>query len=99
MLFTAQGEGFGIVIIEAMSKRIPVFAINDGGVSEIIHDEENGILLNSTDPDIIVVQIMNVIRDKALIEKIKNQCAEDVRSRFSIQTCVQQMDKIYQSVM
>jgi glycosyltransferase involved in cell wall biosynthesis len=99
MLFTTAGEGFGIVIIEAMSKKIPVFAINDGAVPEIINHEENGILLNTTDPKIIAQQICNVIKDKKLIDKIKNQCAKDVRSRFSINECVRKMEKVYQSVL
>lgn len=99
MLFTTAGEGFGIVILEAMSKKIPVFAINDGAVPEIINHQENGILLNTTDPEIIAQQIVKVIKDKKLLDKIKKQCAEDVRSRFSINKCVQQMEKVYQSVL
>ena len=99
MLFTTAGEGFGIVIIEAMAKKIPVFAINDGAVPEIIQHEENGILFDSTNPEIIAEQIMKVVRDNALVDRIKNRCGEDVRSRFSIDVCVDQMEKVYQSVL
>lgn len=99
MLFTAAGEGFGMVILEAMSKKIPVFAINDGAVPEIITHEENGILLNTTDPATVAQQIFEAIKDKKLMNKIRNQCEEDVRARFSINVCVQQLDKIYQSVL
>ncbi len=99
MLFTTAGEGFGIVIIEAMAKNIPVFAINDGAVPEIIQHEENGILFDSADPEIIAEQIMKVVEDSALLDRIKEKCSEDVRSRFSIDICVEQMEKIYESLL
>lgn len=99
ILFTTSGEGFGIVIIEAMAKKIPVFAINDGAVPEIINHKVNGFLLESTDPELIADQVIEGIQDKELISKIKNQCIVDVRLRFSISTSVRKMDELYQKVL
>ncbi len=98
-LFTSVGEGFGIVLVEAMAMGIPVFAINDGAVSEIISHGENGILLNSVDPKIIAQQIFEALEDNKLIDNIKKQCIEDVHSKFSIEVCVKQIEKIYEEVL
>lgn len=99
VLFTTSGEGFGIVIVEAMSMGIPVFAINDGAVPEIIKHKDNGILLYNAEPESVADQIFNVLRDEKLIDRIKERSAEDVHSRFSISSSVQEMNKVYQSVM
>ena len=38
-------ESLGIAILEAMSYKIPVIASNTGGIPEIVHDGENGFLI------------------------------------------------------
>ena len=41
-------ESFGIVLIEAMPAGVP-YIINVGGISELIKNKENGILVNYDD--------------------------------------------------
>lgn len=43
---TSSAEGVPVSIMEAISLGIPVIATDVGGVSEIIHDKENGLLLS-----------------------------------------------------
>ncbi|RJQ56186.1 MAG: glycosyltransferase family 1 protein [Nitrospiraceae bacterium] len=95
LLFTSKGEGFGIVLLEAMAMSIPVFAINDGPIPEIITNGENGILLDTLDPECIARQILESIEDDYLINKIKKQGVEDVHLKFSIETIARQMENIY----
>ena len=99
LLFTSEGEGFGIVIIEAMAAGIPVFSINDGAVTEIIRHEENGILLDMLDPENLARQIIDVYGNNKLIEKIKKHSVKDVRERFSIEKSVNKMESVYERVL
>jgi glycosyltransferase involved in cell wall biosynthesis len=46
--FASTTETFGNVVLEAMASGMPVVALRAGGVGEIVHDEETGLLL---DPD------------------------------------------------
>ncbi|MBI4707343.1 MAG: glycosyltransferase family 4 protein [Candidatus Omnitrophica bacterium] len=98
LLFTSAGEGFGLVLIEAMAMGIPIFAINEGAVPEIINHKDNGILLNTTDPKLIAKQILEVIEDKTLIDKIKKQCIKDIHSKFSPSVCVQKLENVYEKL-
>lgn len=43
-LFAARAEPFGLVILEAMASGLPVVAVNEGGVGEIVVDGETGYL-------------------------------------------------------
>ena len=99
LLFTSEGEGFGIVLIEAMAMGVPVFSIDDGAVSEIIRHEENGILLDTLDPENLARQIIDVYGNNKLIEKIKKHSVKDVRERFSIEKSVNKMESVYERVL
>jgi len=99
LLFTSRGEGFGIVLVEAMAMGVPVFAVNDGAVPEIIRDKENGILLNSTEPRIIAKEIVETLNDNLLINKIKINAVDDVKNRFSIEASVRKTEEIYKQLL
>ena len=99
LLFTSEGEGFGIVLIEAMAMGVPVFSIDDGAVSEIIRHEENGILLDTLDPENLARQIIDFYGNNKLIEKIKKHSVKDVRERFSIEKSVNKMESVYERVL
>ena len=99
LLFTSVDEGFGIVLIEAMAMGVPVFAIREGAVPEIVTNKENGILLETTNPEEIAQQMLETIENNTLIEKIKEQCVEHVHSHFSIEACVNKTQKIYEEIL
>jgi glycosyltransferase involved in cell wall biosynthesis len=44
LFFPSGGEGFGLVVIEAMASGVPVLAMKRGGVTDIIQDDKNGWL-------------------------------------------------------
>ena len=96
LLFTSFGEGFGIVLLEAMSMGVPVFAINDGAVPEIIVHKGNGILFDTAEPEIIAKHILEVLEDVKLLDEMKEQCKNDVCSRFGINSCVREFESIYE---
>lgn len=50
-------EGFGLVFLEAFSAGLPVIATNTGGVSDIVKNNKNGILVDEDS----IIQIKNAI--------------------------------------
>lgn len=52
LILTSTTEGFPTVIIEAISLGIPVITTKVGGVDEIIHDGENGLVVKNEVNDI-----------------------------------------------
>lgn len=55
-------EPFGIVNLEAMAASKPIVAMRVNGVSEIIRDGENGILVDSIDHSLLAEKIIYLIK-------------------------------------
>lgn len=49
--FTSEYEGFGLVLLEAMSHKLPVIAFSASGVNSIVKDDYNGYLVPFGDVD------------------------------------------------
>lgn len=92
----AFDEGFGIVVIEAMSLKVPCLCGYGGGIPEYISHNENGWFFDPSSTDDLVDK-MNYLLDKDLeyIENIGNKAFESVINRFSIENYVRNLENIY----
>jgi glycosyltransferase involved in cell wall biosynthesis len=63
LLWTSSYEGFGLVLIEAMSQRLPVIATPSGYAASIIRDGENGLLVPFRDAGAIVSAVRKLLDD------------------------------------
>lgn len=99
LFFLSSGEAFGIVILEAMAMGVPVFAILEGAVSEIISHKENGILFDTTNPSLIAQHILEVLGEIDLIKKMKEQCKKDVQLKFSIESNARKIEEVYKKIL
>ena len=63
-------EGFGLVILEAMSSGLPVVASRSGGITDIITEGENGLLAAERDEKQLADKINLLLSDDALYKKL-----------------------------
>lgn len=69
-VMTSLSESFGIVLIEAMSHKLPCIAFDSAnGAREIIKDNENGYLIKNRNKEVMADKILELISNK---EKCKN---------------------------
>jgi D-inositol-3-phosphate glycosyltransferase len=62
----SRREGVGLLVcLEALSCGVPVVAGRAGGLPEIVHDGENGVLVEPADPDALADTIQGLIEDPA----------------------------------
>ncbi|MFN8522549.1 MAG: glycosyltransferase [Chloroflexota bacterium] len=66
VLPTLPGEGVPRVLVEAMAAGLPVVASDVAGVSTVVADRVNGLLVPPRDPDAIAAAIGQIIQDAPL---------------------------------
>jgi len=95
----SRWEGFGLVIIEAMSNMLPVIASNVGGIPELIEDGKDGILVPPENPKALARAINNLLENEELREKLSKAAYKKVRERYSIDTYSVHMLDFYKSLV
>lgn len=73
-------EGLPVTILEAMASGIIVVASNVGGISEIIKNKQNGLLLESCKPDVIANAVENLINNPALCKELVSNANETIKN-------------------
>jgi glycosyltransferase involved in cell wall biosynthesis len=69
-VFPSLNEGLGSILLDVMSAGKPIIASNIGGIPEIIHDNQNGLLIPSKDSKAIYQAIEKLYLDKKLRDSL-----------------------------
>ena len=77
-LSTSAWENLPHSVVEALAVGTPVVATAVGGVPEVVHDGENGLLVATGDVDAIAAAIDRLSRDEALRMTLAAQAAASV---------------------
>ncbi len=92
-------EPFGRVLIEAMALKKPVISTFVGGIPEVIENKVSGILVPPEDTDALVDAVEQLIKDKALAERIAKRGQERVKNFFDAKDNTQQIERIYRKLI
>jgi glycosyltransferase involved in cell wall biosynthesis len=72
-------EGISTTILESMACKTAIVASNVGGNLELIQDQESGILVEPTNPEMFCEKIIELISDKSLRNKLSTLSYENVK--------------------
>ena len=82
-LSTAIFEGQGIAALEAMALKKPVVAMACSGLRECIKHDHDGILVALGDEQAAATNVINVLKNPELANKLGNNGKQSVIDRFS----------------
>ena len=68
-LFPTLSDGFGLTQLEALGHGLPVIASRN--CAQVVEDRDNGLVLPEVSPETIAQAIMELIRDRDLLAKLK----------------------------
>ncbi|WP_304969437.1 glycosyltransferase family 4 protein [Romboutsia ilealis] len=94
ILPSIQPEPFGLVVIEAMEKELPVVATNHGGPTEIIDNGIDGYLVDYTNSKEMSNRTLELIKDIELRKEIGKRAKEKRNRIFNIEKYVKDISKI-----
>lgn len=85
-------EGFGLPYIEAMASGTPVVTTDRFGAIEVIGD--GGVIVHDKE---LVPVIINLLRDKSLIQEMSTKAIERAR-KYTLDKCVEEYLSIYKQL-
>ncbi|MFP4014688.1 MAG: glycosyltransferase family 4 protein [Chitinispirillaceae bacterium] len=91
-------EGLGVVLIEALSCRIPVVASNVGGIPDVVIDGETGLLFPQKDSTAAAEAILKVLKDDKLRMRLTNNGYQHVCANFSWESVVKRIADVYKDL-
>jgi len=90
-------ETLSRVLIEASALSVPIAAMNTGGTSDIIADEESGLLSASTGE--LAEDVARLAADPALRVRLGAGAARVAEARFDTSVVVERMESLYRSLV
>ena len=94
----SYSEGFSMAVLEAMSIGIPIVTCPVGALADIIHHNENGLLVNPGDYRALARAIISVLNDNILCREISLKCRKDVIEKFSIDVVAKRYIELFRKV-
>ncbi len=91
-------EAFGVVYLEAMSFKKPVIGSNGEGISDIIIDGENGLLVNPKDVGNLTQKLESLISSESLRKRIGENGYESIK-KYTWNFNAQQTINVYNRVI
>ena len=95
----SKSETFGVAAVEASACSIPVIASNIGGLPEVVLDGKTGILFPPSNIDVLVDNILLLIRSPELRIELGNNGRKYIESKYTLNKCGMQLEKIYNHVI
>ncbi len=96
-LFTSELESFCLGILEGMCFGCPSVSTRVGGIPEVVADGVTGVLVPSSDPEVIASAVMELIRDPARRAALGLAARRRARECFSAETIVPRYEALYRA--
>jgi len=98
-MLTSYSEGIPNVILEAMSKELPVVTTRCGGVEEVIDHGIDGFIADTYDHDGIALYVQQLANDAALRISIGIAARKKIIAKFTIEKQAEVFEKYYYSLL
>jgi glycosyltransferase involved in cell wall biosynthesis len=93
VVLSSNWENFPHVLVEALGVGTPVIATATGGVTEIVTDGENGLLVPPGDPDALAAAVRRYFEDPALQDRLRAAARGSV-TRFAPEKIYGRLEEI-----
>jgi len=87
-------EGIGSILFDAMEQQLAIVASRVGGVPDIVHDNENGLLIDPASPSQLLDAILK-LRDDAAMRSRLGEAGERLAANFTASAMCEKYLEIY----
>ena len=96
---TSTHEGFGLLVVEAMSQALPIVVTPVGSLKEIVKNGETGLIAADLWPESIAESLDKMISDPKLSKKLGKKSKQFVIENFSVEKWIKATVKAYKKAM
>ena len=96
---STEPEPFGRVIVEAMFAERPVIAAGAGGVTEIVTDGTDGLLVTPNDPEALASALTSLIENPALAHQLATAGRKKAERQFSLGEMYRRISAEFQTLV
>ena len=99
-IITSSGdtEGLGVVFLEAMASGTTVIASDVGGVSDILEDHVNGLMVQQKNPSAIAEKVLYLAKDPSLRKKLSDSGLQKIIDRFTWESVAKKFLATYREI-
>ena len=91
----SNNEGSPVALIEALAAGRPVVSTRVGGVPNVVHDGESGLLVPSRDPAAFAEAVLALLRDPRRAAQLGLAGRAEVFPKHSSGRLVQDVERLY----
>jgi colanic acid/amylovoran biosynthesis glycosyltransferase len=92
-------EGIPVVLMEAMSKGLPVVATRITGIPELVTHEKHGILVSPGDHTDLADAMMRLAKDTAFRKILGGNARNKIETEFNLEKNVSKINSLFQEAM
>jgi 1,2-diacylglycerol 3-alpha-glucosyltransferase len=97
-VYASKSETQGMIITEAMYCGLPIVAVDATGVSDLVENNVNGVLV-SEDKNNFAEAVGKLIQNKNLREELSNAGAEMAREKYTDEACTGKLIDVYKNAI
>jgi glycosyltransferase involved in cell wall biosynthesis len=99
LLVTSRHETLSNSIMESMSCGTPAAAFNVGGISDLIDNNINGLLVTPFNTRKYSQSVVRLLQNSTILKKMSREARNKVSCNFDIRIIAQEYKNLYESVM
>lgn len=98
-VITSEYEGTPNVLLEAMASGLPVVATNVGGVPDVVHDGQNGLLVEAGDEEGLYAALERLLRAPELRSSLGRSAQVYVQANHSLTRLPSMLSALYERAL
>jgi len=99
MALPSHWEGFGVVLLEAMTAGVPIVATRVGAIPEVVRDGETGILVAPHDPSGLATAVLRTLRHPEEAREMGRAGRRRLETEFGIDRAVRAHEALYAELL
>lgn len=92
-------EGLPYILLEAMAAELPCVVTRAGGITEIIENHKNGLMVAQKNPKLMAKAINGLLFNKNVSNELKKRAKEIILAKFHIKHMIQATESVYKDLI